>query len=569
MVDFLVSSFRLNHHHVTSYVFPICFRGPPVFKLAMTKAMLLLAQEGSALPWHPTLSVAYSFLAKPVRLLFQDLIQEERNSESLKPQESSASTGKKGSIVVKRNAVQDLLGIGKKSEPKPEINETNNAMSTMSFTTETLLTLLAVFFEVPKLVLENISGNPSSHINEMLYLFGGLCNCIKDITDPLVQRQSYRLMKKMFKLKFMESWCPQDLATGFVEISSSILTHFSTMLVADKDLKGDAQTLTILNLMKELTSSSNRFLVLHQDKFAPEHFAHRKRIQALENTECALLILLCSTEDVIWSTALSCFGDLCNQIDIAGDMECPANSVAMNYFLYRQLASIAETVKVRSAQQKRISRLLRKVELQSKANLAAFIEVFRRWNAYTQTLTDAENRKTRSGSVIGVPQPKESPDDTLDPRIQKTWRNYTAFLCALGGVCLQSGDGMLQSYQSEQNSLKDELIAGLMGLITSEVHIIRKSVTGTIGTDLSPALYEALFQSLQKTVAGYFGDAGQLNMTSSSTLFVEQAISIVKAIIEQQQGEEDFAIGDFETLISSFVKCKYRRNHRSMVFPSL
>jgi hypothetical protein len=74
MVDFLVSSFRINKIHVTSYLFPLLFRGSHIQKLVLTKALLQLSEEGAALEWHPTLDLVYSFLAKPIRLLFQELL---------------------------------------------------------------------------------------------------------------------------------------------------------------------------------------------------------------------------------------------------------------------------------------------------------------------------------------------------------------------------------------------------------------------------------------------------------------------------------------------------------------
>lgn len=554
IVDFLVSSFRLNQRHVTSYVLPILFKHPPVFKLVLAKSMLRLAQEGKALPWHPTLAVSYTFLSKPVRALFQELLQEDRFEHEV------ISSGGVRNLI--RENVKKVVGGG---TPPAAGGVAGGSKPEASYMTDTLLALLALFHTDPKLVLENTSPTPAQHISEIHAFFGGLCNCLRDTYDVQIQQQATRLLLKLFELRYIEQWCPQDMANGFVEISSSVLSQFAVLLVSDKELKGD-QTIKLLSLTKQLIASSNEFLALHHDLFIEEQLAHRKRIQAIENTEIALLVLLCSTDNTIWATAASCFGDLCGQIDILGEKESKANSIVANYMLYRQLSSVEELGKGRASQQKKIRKLLKRVEIQTKANITAFLEVYTRWKNYTLAISntsaedDARNRsksiatstqRTSTGSSTSSSEGGEEVDMS---KVKATWRNYTTFLCALGGVCIQTPESAL--YQDNNvNSLTDELIRDLMRLVTCEVSYVREMVTATIGTDLSPALYESLFQNLHLTVARFFGDQGQLNMTDASTLFVDQSITIVKNIMENEASEGgDLSQADFESLVLSFVR---------------
>jgi hypothetical protein len=52
MIDFLVSSYRITAVHVSSYLFPILFKGTQVQRLVLSKVLLQLSEEGSALEWY-------------------------------------------------------------------------------------------------------------------------------------------------------------------------------------------------------------------------------------------------------------------------------------------------------------------------------------------------------------------------------------------------------------------------------------------------------------------------------------------------------------------------------------
>jgi neurofibromin 1 len=528
MVDFLVSAYRINQRNVTSYIFPICFRGSGIFKLVMTKALLKLAQKDGALPWHPTLAGSYSYIAKPVRLLFQDLLKEERTlAQQMKQQQSQ----QQGVIPMNNNPIGN-----NRSQAKDAAH-----------TTETLLNLLAVFYAEPMLVLENTSGTLMSHINDVLYLFMGLTNCLVDVSHQQIVNQAYRLLQKLFDSKYVLQWCREDIATAFIECSSSVIIQLGMNLQQDKEIQSNSVKL-ILDLVKEITSSSNRFLLQHGDKITAEHLKSRKRIQLWESAESTLLVLLCSTESEVWATAASCFGDLCDQIDIIGSKESKSNGIVANYNLYRKLSNLDELGRgSRSQQHKGIRRLLRRVELQTKANLSAFIEVYSRWKTYTAQLLD------------GATKAKDAMDDTNSMHLTKhknMWKNYTAFLCALGGVCLQSSEtNVYQGRANKNTNVTDDLIKDLMRLVVSDHPMIRDTVTQTIGTDLSPAMYGILFQNLHATVGKFFSEEGSIKITATSTQFVDQSIHIVKSVIEQaEENVEDLSLANFESLILSFVQ---------------
>ncbi|KAF0973370.1 hypothetical protein FDP41_008577 [Naegleria fowleri] len=549
MVDFFVSAYRINQRHVTSYIFPHCFKSKnTVFKLALAKAMLKLARKNStSLKWHPTLAHSYKHIAKFVRTMFQELLQQ----ESL--------------LYNKRSQV---------SQPS------SNSSSQTPPSTETLLACLAVFYAEPRLVLENTSDNIAGHINEILYFFVGLVNCLEGVSNYQVQAQAYKLLQKLFQPHYIMQWCPQDIATGFIDLSSSVISRLCFILFQDKESQGQNVT-TILELVKDVCTASNKFLSLHKDKITEQNLASRKRTQMWESAESTLLVLLCSTDPDIWTTAASVFGDLCDMIDILENKETH-NGIAQNYQLYRKISKLDELGKTRNHQQKSIRRLLRRVELQTKANLAAFIEMYSRWKDFTKTLEEGSIRN------------KEMIDDARlveHTRLKNLWKNYTAFLCSMGGVCLQSSESLLtpqqqqqqqqqnpQSAQDQENdgslsargaragtalkkekkdfSMKDDLIRNLMRLVISDVPLIRDNVAQTIGTELAPSLYGVLFQNLHSYVSGCFEEGASIvKVSATSTLFVEKAIHIVRSVLEQaQENSEDLAMAKFETLILSFIR---------------
>ncbi|EFC40840.1 rasGTPase-activating protein [Naegleria gruberi] len=549
MVDFFVSAYRINQRHVTSYIFPHCFKTKnTVFKLALAKAMLKLARKNStSLKWHPTLAHSYKHIAKFVRNMFQELLQQE-----------SLLYNKRGQSVAQPSG--------------------SSSGSTTPPSTETLLACLAVFFAEPRLVLENTSDNISGHINEILYFFVGLVNCLEGVSNYQVQAQAYKLLQKLFQPHYIMQWCPQDIATGFIDLSSSVISRLCFILFQDKESQGQNVT-TILELVKDVCTASNKFLSLHKDKITDQNLASRKRTQMWESAESTLLVLLCSTDPDIWTTAAGVFGDLCDMIDILENKETH-NGIAQNYQLYRKISKLDELGKTRNHQQKSIRRLLRRVELQTKANLAAFIEMYSRWKDFTKTLEEGSIRN------------KELIDDARlveHTRLKNLWKNYTAFLCSMGGVCLQSSETLLNpsnnpvpikdqgsddstndgslsargvrggttlKKEKKDFSMKDDLIRNLMRLVVSDVPLIRDNVAQTIGTELAPSLYGVLFQSLHSYVSGCFEEGASIvRVSSSSTLFVEKAIHIVRSVLEQaQENSEDLAMAKFETLILSFIR---------------
>jgi len=517
MVDFLVSAYRINPRYVVSYIFPYCLRGTGLHKLVFAKGMLQLAQEGAVLPFHPTLSQCFAHIAKPVRLLFQDLLNEENQQQTLR-----ASQQKEAASNPKAKKHQ------KDAEP--------------SYCTETLLNLLAVFYTEPRLVLENTSG--ASHITDMMYLFASLTTCLGGANNVQIQNQAYRLLEKFFDVRYIIQWLPDDIVTGFTEISSSVMVKLAFILLNDVNIKGN-DIKSILSLLKEITSSANKFIEQHRDNINEAHLKGRKRIEAIGGIESALLVMLCSTEHDVLTTAASCFGDLCNQIDILGAKEVKGhNSIALNYELYRKIASLPSNIKNSQDLRSEIFKLLRRVEVKSKANIAAFLDVNPRWKNYTKNIISAQFRM------------RDSKDDSAGSLkvMQKMWVNYTTFLCSICG-CLLSSDNSYVKSRLNTREMTEDLVKELMPLLIADDPEMRTAVANIIGLHLSPAAYGLLFHNLHSIIGKFFGEEGAVKVSATSTLYVDMIMTIMKIIIMQaKENSADLALANFETLIYSFVQ---------------
>lgn len=156
----------------------------------------------------------------------------------------------------------------------------------------------------------------------------------------------------------------------------------------------------------------------------------------------------------------------------------------------------------------------------------------------------------------------------FDEEKQILWQNYTGFLAALGGCCLASesadqsnnaaaGDPRRISApsNSEPAALVDGFMQEMTNLLVSENVFIRESVKETLGSDLSPTLYSILFKHLEATMNRWFGADGEAVCGMRSTLFVEQAVLVLKLILDRLVDPSDCLLSiDFSTLIHAFAK---------------
>ncbi|KAF2077194.1 hypothetical protein CYY_001515 [Polysphondylium violaceum] len=543
MTDCLVSSFRISPRKVTTLI-PDCLNpdSPPHFKMVLVKSLLRIAREGSSLPWNPTIVDAYSLVAGPLRTLFQDNLQSVRNYSALK----NASDKKSKSQFEK-----------------------------VAFDTQVMTFLIQLFLADPNLPLYSLK-TPAQDLEEIRNIIIGLCYCSSQFNLPEISDVAAETLLKFHSPSNIESWSAKNMINGFWEISSAVNVSLANTLIEQKEIKAE-QIQKLVTLLEEILIRRNHFLEKYKENLRPELAVRDVRSQGNTKLEVALLIHLCSSEPDICSKCATCFGLLCEEIEILGEMD-EVNSIVSNYAVYKKLSTAGILQTGRQHQQKVIRTLLRRIEVQTTGNFAAWEDVYSRWNALTPVLLyndefNNNNKKVSSSNAIPRPSTLIAMDKTPTD-VKQEWHNALGFLCGLSAITFNKETTVKVSTQLGENSklrpnllqkkptsfektvkVIDSFMDELMELIVSDNAFIRETAMSLIGTGLSPASYSYLFRHLQAELQSFFGDAGQLEVNDRYTLFVDQAIGIVKHILDLSHEADDLSmVTSFEGLILLIVR---------------
>lgn len=318
------------------------------------------------------------------------------------------------------------------------------------------------------------------------------------------------------------------------------------------------------------------------------------------------MINLCNPEPEICAKTATCFDLLCDEAAVLEEVDTahaedgsanssarvvstetgrPNNPIVVNYDLYRKLAKAGVMVTGRALQQRSIRSLLRRFEIQTPGNLYAWVRVHQRWTQFSQMLQDFSSPGTpgavgrqddkvaqaktsasavRSATRVIPPSNRKTPAlrsstgnwDTMDHKVMEVikteWNNSTGFLCALGGVLLNKVPSQgSEAEVTESDGLLDAFIKNLLDLLVSNDLFMREAIMNVLGTSLSAAVFPMLFTALNTILQSHIGKKS-LGLAS---LFIDQAISVVRQILEQpHQSSDDLAMADFEVLITPCVQ---------------
>lgn len=436
-----------------------------------------------------------------------------------------------------------------------------------------------------------------------------MASCLGD-PSSLVRDTAADCLSKLHEPAAIMLWGrPDKFMSSFWIISSQVLFILAKHLLDTRE--GENGLRKLLDLLKRLLISRNQFLEQHRD-LASQGVDTRERLPASINLEVALLVLLCSYDTNICELSIDCFGLLCTEAHLTEPIDDPQPSsipIVQNMSFYTELTKSIGVVPGRKSLQRRIRQLLPKTNYSSPGLLAAWEEVYKRWKLLTPIIVrlpeDIQARdepymhhdgkkgnsaswhgKLRNNSSRHLAQtmPTSNPMDFIANDRSAEWQNYTGFLTALGGVCMMqdasnsnrdsvppspsisvqsrsnndsssSGHSRPVSGSIETSVMADRFVTDMIDLIACDNLIVREWVREILGNDLSPALYHIMFRHLEAVISKCFSpDTHEPRCGPTYTLFVEQAISVLKQVLDRVTDKtESLVTVDFSTLIKQYA----------------
>ncbi|KAI8079304.1 hypothetical protein BDF21DRAFT_493917 [Thamnidium elegans] len=570
MADCIVAMFRLDTEKTVTSLIPACFdRGAPtIFKMSVVKAALAIALEDNRLPWIQPISELYAPLCTRIRRLFLEFYNRDLREKVDFPSVQSVVSTRKLAIN----------GLDKR---------TSNKKSAANERFELILDVLRLYQADPKLT---VLGEEEDRFEQNSAVMIAITNCLRD-SSSCVRDAAAECLYKLHAPDHIMLWgIPDRFMESFWKISSQVLFTLAKQLLDSREKDNELRKL--LDLLKRLLTSRNMFLEQHRD-VATHGIDTRERLQASIGLEVALLVLLCSADTDICSLAIECFRLLCTEVHLTerlDDLQPCSITIVENIACYTELANQTGIVVTgRKSQQRRIRRLLRMVNHSSPGMLAAWEEAWKRWKSMVPSIARSPD-EGRDDSSIDLSRKgggntwhdklrNNSSRQTIPSALSTTridfdnercmeWQNYAGFLAALGGVCLmtdslsvnknrlsESSSNKYISAPVESAAMVDKYVMDMVDLLACDNMIVRELAREILGSDLSPALYHILFRHLENILSKCFGpDNTDPICGPRYTLFVEQAISVLKQVLDRlvDKSENLFTV-DFGTLINQYA----------------
>ncbi|KAF9111158.1 Ras GTPase activating protein ira2 [Mortierella sp. AM989] len=551
----LTALYRLNPRHVIHSLIPELSgeKAPIAFKLVLVLSFYTVASEEDRLPWNPSIQPATSALGAPLRKIFSENVVRERVADIMAKKVLVDRKVKKRALDEARDKQDLIIYLLKMYQIDPA---------------------LAVATETPETVEEEIHN-----------LLKGLLHCLND-PHIGVRTTAGDVLLLLFNSRIIERWgSGSNLMVTFWNLSSDVIISIARQLMELSCTDDKARFL--LELLQQLMSRRNIFLKDHQDLAIACHDIP-KRFATSVALEIALLILMCAPDQDICTTAVNCIGLLCEETVITQEIINPAVgqlSLLENIDVYMELSAPSAVIAGRASQQKRLRRIIRQISQPTPGNLGAWEEAFRRWNSITLHWTrgqiafydpkeSLEKSRSSKRSTALPAQPKgEFLIDQTDIR-NTEWAHFTGFLAALAGASLPSnaaprtnvaGENFRRSSAQETKAAQanvEQYMLGLVQLLVNEQAFVRDVVKQTLGSELSPALYPVLFKQLIFVVSRFFDPHGEPLCTDQYTMFVDQAISVLKLVLDRMSSPSDaiFSV-DFGALVLYFARYLHRLGH--------
>ncbi|XP_052799724.1 neurofibromin-like isoform X3 [Mya arenaria] len=565
-IDCFVSCFRITPHN--NDVLKVCLNthSPPIYHFVLVNALHRIITQ-RRLAWWPNISIIYNKAAE-LRNMFTDTLNKVTQGMTSHTAPKSSVAG--GLSYMTRFTISKL---GKPDE-------------TMTTYRYLLLWIVRLIHADPNLMLHN-QGKPGHEIqSSTLELINGLVSLVHQQYMPEdVAQEAMEALLCLHQPVNIELWNPEAPINTFWDVNSQVLFSISQKLIQHQIINYTE----ILKWLQEILVCRNAFLQKHSSNAnAGSNIPVCK--QAHIKLEVVFFMYLWSIDIDAVLTAMSCFHLLCEEADIrCGADEMAVTQLLPNYNVYTELAAASTVLTTgRAALQKRIMALLRKIDQSTPGTSQAWDDTFRNWGVVTSYLEaypkDHKVKIDDTAAVGDAIRAKRKPphhantEHELEDQLNE-WANMTGFLCALGGVRLQSkvhrvsSQCLMDNRDNRKSSLMQscattdsqycpvtQFISNLLKLLVCQNEKfgaqIQKHVKELVGHELNSALYPILFDQIKICVDKYFDPSGQVIVTDLSTQFIENVIFIMKNILEMKPDQpcEHLGVASIEQLMLAVVR---------------
>jgi neurofibromin 1 len=238
-------------------------------------------------------------------------------------------------------------------------------------------------------------------------------------------------------------------------------------------------------------------------------------------------------------------------IEVCGD---ELASMKPHFDLCERLSSVSFVVSSRLAIQKSFRKALSQIQEPTQSITAALGTAFEERDRLSKYVNVQPGTKQKIGTRL------------VDAEtIFSDWINYSGFLASLGGCWYPDNstslsqprrtESMNKSAADSKTRLKN-FLKDQCRYLASESNILRETVSRMLSTDLSPRLFGLLFEQLDEITSGLFDTKGQPLCKDSNTIFVDQAVILLRGLVDRITEPVDIPpYVDFGGILQSF--CEY------------
>uniref|UniRef100_A0AAZ3PK72 Ras-GAP domain-containing protein n=1 Tax=Oncorhynchus tshawytscha TaxID=74940 RepID=A0AAZ3PK72_ONCTS len=533
MIDCFVSCFRINPHNNQHFKVCLASSSPPSFHFVLVNSLHRIITN-SPLDWWPKIDAVYCYSGE-LRVMFSETLGHVmRGCSTHAPLRSTPSLTFKEKMT------------------SLKFKEKTTDLDTRSL----LLALVKLIHSDPKLMLHNPGKQGQEIQSSTAELITGLVQLVPLANMGECSQEAMEALLVLHQPETIELWNPDAPIETFWDISSQVLFFICKKLVGHQMINSTE----ILKWLREILICRNKFLLRNKERATVGSGIPICR-QAQTKLEVCLYMFLWSPDMEAVLVAMSCFRHLCEEAEVRCCVdEVPVQTILPNYNTFIEFASVSNMMSTgRSALQKRVMALLRRIEHPTAGNKEAWEDTHAKWEQATKLILTHPKTKLEDG---------------------QEWINMTGFLCALGGVCLQqrSAPG-LATYSPPMGPLSErkgsmismgscegntetplgrflDRLLSLMVCSHEKGVQIRTNIKDLVGLELSPALYPMLFNKLKNGISRFFDAQGPVPINDTNTQFVEQTIAIMKNLLDNhtEGSSEHLGQASIETMMLNLVR---------------